>query len=258
MARGGRKTPPNNRSPVIMRSHSDTNVTLETTTTSNNTPDIPVEPVTPVPQGIDVQEIVRQSIIRTQSDLSRIRQPGRQLNQPLDFTNLQEQPQDTGLPGNPLGGNITNPAEALILGAGGSGIPPSPPGSSPPSSGGESSDEGSSSSEPSQPLTPPTPMENQNNPTRPWLDQDVVVVPGPQHPLPKHPEKWLPKFDPDSKQSAEDHIKKFMLVVRLRVSNMKMLCADYSLTLLRGMPQPGIFHNNLRPLSLGTSLKPVF
>jgi hypothetical protein len=84
-----------------------------------------------------------------------------------------------------------------------------------PSSGGESSDEGSSSSEPSQPSTPPTPMENQNNPARPWLDQDVVVVPGPQHPLPKHPEKWLPKFDPDSKQSAEDHIKKFMLAIRL-------------------------------------------
>jgi hypothetical protein len=58
-------------------------------------------------------------------------------------------------------------------------------------------------------------MENQNNPTRPWLDQDVMEIPGPQHPLPKHPEKWLPKFDLDSKQSAEDHIKKFMLVVRL-------------------------------------------
>jgi hypothetical protein len=58
-------------------------------------------------------------------------------------------------------------------------------------------------------------MENQNNTTRPWLDQDVVVVPGPQHPLPKHPEKWLPKFDPYLKQSTEDHIKKFMLVVRL-------------------------------------------
>ena len=51
-------------------------------------------------------------------------------------------------------------------------------------------------------------MSNQNNPSRPWLDQDVVAVPGPQHPLPKHPEKWLPKFDPDSKQSTEDHIKK--------------------------------------------------
>jgi len=60
--------------------------------------------------------------------------------------------------------------------------------------GGDSSDEGSS---PSQHSTPTTPMANQNNPTRPWLDQDALVVPGAQHPLPKQSEKWLPKFDPD-------------------------------------------------------------
>ena len=59
-------------------------------------------------------------------------------------------------------------------------------------------------------------MANQNNPARPWLDQDAIAVPGAQHPLPKHLEKWLPKFDPNSKQIAEDHIKKFMLAIRLR------------------------------------------
>jgi hypothetical protein len=216
MARGGRKTPPpHTRSPVVTRSRSDNNVTLETTTTSNDNPEILVEPVTPVPQGADVQEIVRQSLIRTHSALARIRQPGRPLNQPLDFSDIREQLQGTGLLQNLLGEHTTNPTETPTLGAGGSGIPPSPPESSPSSSGGESSDEGSSSSGPSQPSTPPMPMENQNNPARPWLDQDVVVVPRPQHPLPKHPEKWLPKFDPDSKQSAEDHIKKFMLAIRL-------------------------------------------
>jgi hypothetical protein len=147
--------------------------------------------------------------------LARIRQPGRPLNQPLDFSDIREQLEGTGLLSNPLGDNTTDPTETPTLGARGSGIPPSPPGSSPSSSGGESSDEGSSSSESSQPSTPPTPMENQNNPARPWLDQDVVAVLGPQHPLPKHPEKWLPKFDLDSKQSAEDHIKKIMLAIRL-------------------------------------------
>ena len=60
-------------------------------------------------------------------------------------------------------------------------------------------------------------MANENNLDRPWLDQDVVVVPGPQHPLTKHPEKWLPKFDPDSKQSTEDHIKKLCWLLGLKM-----------------------------------------
>jgi hypothetical protein len=68
MARGGHKTPPpHTRSPVVMHSRSDNNITLETTTTSNDNPEIPIEPVTPVPQGADVQEIVHQSLIRTHS-----------------------------------------------------------------------------------------------------------------------------------------------------------------------------------------------
>jgi ribonuclease HI len=74
-------------------------------------------------------------------------------------------------------------------------------------------------------------MENQNNPARPWLDQDAVAVPGAQHPLPKHPEKWLPKFDPDSKQIAEDHIKKFMLAIRLcNVEHEDVVCRLFPYT----------------------------
>jgi hypothetical protein len=117
--------------------------------------------------------------------------------------------------------------------AGGSGIPPSPPHSSPPSSpsssgGDSSSDEGNP---PSHPPTPTTPMANQNNPARPWLDQDAVAVPGPQHPLPKHPEKWLTKFDPDSKRTAEDHIMKFMLDIRLRnVEHEDVVCRLFPYT----------------------------
>jgi hypothetical protein len=161
MARGGRKTPPNNHFLVVMCSRSETNITIETTTTSNDNLDIPIEPVTPLPQGIDVQEIFCQTLIRTQSALYHIRQPGRHFNQPLDLKNIQEQFQGIGLPRSIVGtDNITNPAEALILGAGGSGTPPSPPGSSPPSSRGESLDEGSYSYEPSEPS-------NQNNPARP-------------------------------------------------------------------------------------------
>ena len=40
---------------------------------------------------------------------------------------------------------------------------------------------------------------------------DVIAVPDAQHPLPKHPEKLLPKFDPDHDVTLEDHIKLFIL-----------------------------------------------
>jgi hypothetical protein len=74
-------------------------------------------------------------------------------------------------------------------------------------------------------------MVNQNNLAKPWLDQDVVVVPRPQHPLPKQPEKWLPKFDPNSKQSVEHHIKKFMLVIILwSVENEDVVCRLFPYT----------------------------
>jgi hypothetical protein len=124
----------------------------------------------------------------------------------LDFSDIREK----------LGGtdHTVNPSDPILNpAAGGSGIPPSPPPSSPSSSGGDSSDEGNSSSQPS---TPTTPMENQNNPARPWLDQDAAAVTRAQHPLPKHLEKWLPNFDLDSKQIDEDHMTKFMLAIRLR------------------------------------------
>jgi hypothetical protein len=123
--------------------------------------------------------------------------------------------------------NPIDPITNLVVG--GSGIPPSPSPSSPSTSEGDSSfDEGNS---PSQPSTPITPMENQNNPTRPWLDQDVVDVPGAQHSLPKHPKKYIPKFDPDSKQIAEDHIKKFMLATRLcNVEHEDVVCRLFPYT----------------------------
>ena len=32
---------------------------------------------------------------------------------------------------------------------------------------------------------------------QPWLTINALSIPRPQNPLPKHPEKLLPKFDPD-------------------------------------------------------------
>ena len=155
MARGGRKTPPPpNLTPIVTRSRSQDNIPLQTATTSSEDPQITVEPTTPNPTGGDTQEIIRQSLIKTHSPLSRLRQPNRPWGQPLDFFDIREQLGDTNLTVNLTDPN-TNPA------AGGSGIPPSPPPSSPSSSGGDSSsDEGKP---PSQPSTPSSPMANQNN-----------------------------------------------------------------------------------------------
>jgi hypothetical protein len=190
MARGGRKTPPPpNRSPIVTRSHSNNNIPPQIVTTSTDDRRITVEKVTPNPTGGDIQEIVHQSLIRTHSALARLRQPNRPLDQHLDFSDIREQLGGTNIVVNPTH-PILNPA------TGGSGIPPSPPPSSPSSSGGDSSNEGNS---PSQPSTPTTPMANQNNPARPRINQDAIAVPEAQHPLPKHPEKWIPKFYPDSK-----------------------------------------------------------
>jgi hypothetical protein len=210
----------------VTRSRSQDNIPPQTTTTSTEDPQITVEPATPNPTGGDIQEIFRQYLIKSHKAFASLRQPHRPWSQPLDFSEVREQLGDIDPTMNPTDPN-TN------LAVGGSGIPPSPPPSPPPSSpsssgGDSSSDEGKP---PSRPSTPNSPMENQNNPARPWLDQDAVAVPGAQHPLPKHPEKWLPKFDPDSKQIAEDHIKKFMLVVRLRnVEHEDVVCRLFPYT----------------------------
>lgn len=50
---------------------------------------------------------------------------------------------------------------------------------------------------------------------RPCLAIDSIARLGAQHPLPKHPKKLLPKFDPNNDVSLEDHIKRFMLSLRL-------------------------------------------
>jgi hypothetical protein len=78
MARGSRKTPPPpNRSPIVTRIHSNDNIPPQTATTSTEDPQITVETTTPNPTGGDIQEIVRQSLIKTHSALARLRQPNR-------------------------------------------------------------------------------------------------------------------------------------------------------------------------------------
>ena len=57
------------------------------------------------------------------------------------------------------------------------------------------------------------PPPNPPNPTILWLRTTVVVVPGVQHPLPKHLGKIISKFNLDNKEPSKVHVDKFILVV---------------------------------------------
>ena len=64
---------------------------------------------------------------------------------------------------------------------------------------------------------------------RPWLVADSIVVLGAQH-----PEKLLPKFDPDNDVSPEDHIRQFMVSLRLMdVQHKDVVCRLFLHTFVR-------------------------
>ena len=68
---------------------------------------------------------------------------------------------------------------------------------------------------------------DQGNPNadRPWLRCGAVVVPRLQHNLPTHPNKLLPKFDPNDKGLAENHIDKFILAIQtMNVQHEDVVC----------------------------------
>jgi hypothetical protein len=48
-----------------------------------------------------------------------------------------------------------------------------------------------------------------------WLEKDALEITGRVHNLPHHLEKLLPKFDLETLGLPEDHIKKFILAIRL-------------------------------------------
>ena len=55
-------------------------------------------------------------------------------------------------------------------------------------------------------------------------------MPGLQHNLLKHPDKLLPKFDPDDKGFAENHIDKFILAVQMmNVQHEDVVCRLFPL-----------------------------
>ena len=98
-----------------------------------------------------------------------------------------------------------------MLFAGGSDIPPSPP-ETPPDSPCDQNNE--SSLDLGFDLDMGDCDRSNPNADRTCLQRGAIVVPGLQHNPPKHPNKLLPKFDPDDKGLAKNHIDKFILDVQ--------------------------------------------
>jgi hypothetical protein len=72
---------------------------------------------------------------------------------------------------------------------------------------------------------------NQPQDNQPWLARDALEIPGWVHNLPRHPEKLLPKFDPETSGLPEDHIKKFILAIRLmNVQHEDVVCRIFPYT----------------------------
>ena len=91
-----------------------------------------------------------------------------------------------------------------------------------------------------------------------WLATDAIVVPGAQHPLPKHHEKLLPKFDPDNDVSPEDHIKQSMLSLRLMdVHHEDVVCSLFSYTFV-SEASTWFFSLTTGSITSGNNLKLLF
>jgi hypothetical protein len=64
-----------------------------------------------------------------------------------------------------------------------------------------------------------------------WLAIYALEIPGQVHNLPRHPEKLLPKFDPETYGFPEDHIKKFILAIKLmNVQHEDVVCRIFPYT----------------------------
>jgi len=50
---------------------------------------------------------------------------------------------------------------------------------------------------------------------RPWTNPGVDTTPTPLSQFPSHPEKWLPRFNPDIGILGDEHINNFMLSINL-------------------------------------------
>ena len=65
-----------------------------------------------------------------------------------------------------------------------------------------------------------------------WLTINPLAISRPQNPLPKNPDKLLPKFDHDDDMLPKTHIDKFMLTMNImNVQHEDVACSLFCLTL---------------------------
>ena len=65
-----------------------------------------------------------------------------------------------------------------------------------------------------------------------WLTINALSSPRPQNPLPKNPEKLLPKFDPNDDILPKTHLDKFMLSLNImNVQHEDVVCKLFCLSL---------------------------
>ena len=83
---------------------------------------------------------------------------------------------------------------------------------------------------------------------KPWLNIDVIVIPGLTHPLPEKPQKFLPKYDHDDDVLPKHHIKQFMDALKLmNLEHEDVVCRFFPHT-LQGKATKWFF--NLAPGSI--------
>ena len=83
-----------------------------------------------------------------------------------------------------------------------------------PSSQGVDASSSSSSTQPASTSTQ-TPIMAGQQPARPWAHPGAIQMVVPLHPLPKHAERWLPKFNPYDGLSTKEHLHNYMLTINL-------------------------------------------
>jgi len=182
----------------------------------------PTESSSPILEVVEITQLVQHSHALTQAWSKETRH--KPIEYPLPKRHRQpiiERPTNTGIP------TIATPNYQILnifrgvqysfyvvleaylpIIVGGLPLPPN----SPPITPRDSFEEDFSEEESSEIPSKNSPRGNMANPNanKPCLTQDAVVVQGDVHPLPKHHEKFLPKFDLDKKEFVDFHIKRFM------------------------------------------------